>query len=272
MKARVTILVVTFALVATAFASKWSDEYLKKIREIEEPPSTEDIVLLAVLASNESSKEEVKMVRSEAWEILKKNDDFTDVLLARIQDSRKAWKKTGISNHYDAERSSIIQSMGGLRDVQVVEELGELLSDMEWTEDPIEHTMRGADYGLTSPNGKLAARALARLVENPPINKDPFNYLDSDIEPWRLWYQQVKAGNRTFRFKGDPNEYSLTTKASAEIREPKIDRESRSNEVPASSVETEKKATGLPIWPLALAGVLLAVAFWFATKRKAAAS
>ena len=265
---------VAFALVSTAFASKWSDEYLAKIKAMGNPPSPEDIALLATLASNEASKEDVQLVRTEAWESLKRIDDFPNVLLTRIEEFKKDWKRSGITNHYDFERAQLIRSMGGLPDVRVVGKLGGLLSDMEWTEDPIQHARNGADYGLTSPNGILAAQALARLIENPPLNKKPEIYFASDIEPWRLWFAQVEAGNRTFRFKGDPQEYSLAgpVTESGEPKNTRPNRDTNNGQVPASPVEAVATTVGVPIWALGLAGGLLAVALWFAMRRKPAAS
>ncbi|MCW1887210.1 hypothetical protein OKA04_20900 [Luteolibacter flavescens] len=260
-----TALVISALLIGLASGSEWSDSYLAKIEEMGDPPSSEEIALLAVLASNEVPKEEVQLVRAEAWKVLRNSDGFPDALFARIEEFRKEWKRTGISNSYDFERLKILSSMGELQDVRVVDRLGSLLHDMEWSEDPVEHMAKGADYGLTQPNGKLSAQALANLVENPPLKKDPESYLESDIEPWRLWYEQLKAGNRTFRFKGDPQEYSLTGPV-AQSLEPKSVSPPEISEGSSESVEETRPS----IWPLAFAVLLLVVAIRFASRRKPA--
>lgn len=46
-------------------------------------------------------------------------------------------------------------------------------------------------------------------IDSPPVHKRPDMVRPHDIRPWQLWYGQVKAGTRTFRFVGDPAEYSL---------------------------------------------------------------
>jgi hypothetical protein len=268
MKRTVSIIAVMTMVFATfASASEWSDKYLGKIRAMEDPLSGEDFALLATLASNESAKEEVQLVRGEAWELLRNHEDFPGILVERLEEFRRDWKATGISNRYCFERLNLIRAMGEMPDVRVVEKLGELLYDMEWTEDPIEHARRGADYGLVSPNGKLAARALAKLVENPPLNKDPENYLDSDVEPWRLWYEQLKAGNRTFRFKGDPQEYSLSGPATAMSKETAespvhTTRASKPQPPVEAGPEAEVVKRQQPVIPLVAACVVLLATLW----------
>jgi hypothetical protein len=62
------------------------------------------------------------------------------------------------------------------------------------------------------PNIHLAARALQELHHLPLASKPVQSqdvHTDEDLETYRLWYAQIKAGNRTFRFEGDPNEYTL---------------------------------------------------------------
>ena len=67
---------------------------------------------------------------------------------------------------------------------------------------------------MQTPTSQLAASLLSEMIENPPGIDLPGTYF-SDLTPWKNWYQQVKAGNRTYRFKGDPTEYDLNGIASA---------------------------------------------------------
>src|SRR5690606_32469391 len=129
--------------------------------------------------------------------------EFSSYFSRYIQDLKAEWKAGSSMNNYDRLRFVTIECMGKVPDLGIVRELGELLDDMEWTVDPIKHLHSGADWSLTSPNGILAAQALAKLIESPPTQKSPGNYIESDVEDWRLWYARVKAGNQTFRFKGD---------------------------------------------------------------------
>jgi hypothetical protein len=59
-------------------------------------------------------------------------------------------------------------------------------------------------------HSNLAADALKTLIEKPPVPQDRNWQTKGDIEAWQLWYEQIKSGNRTFRFKGDPKDYDLT--------------------------------------------------------------
>ncbi len=93
---------------------------------------------------------------------------------------------------------------------QCVELLGRLLED---DRDPWVVLPAGeVAAGRPRPNSHLAARTLNQLgIEGVPVI-EPLNG-DRDFEAardqWKLWYAQVKAGNRTFRFKDDPREYNL---------------------------------------------------------------
>jgi hypothetical protein len=208
----------------------------------------------------------------------------------RIKDAQSAYEQAmNPSNHGKPESNDLagenqskllnvqtrsFQALGNMPSPETVRVLGEFLFD-PWGLDP------NAKPGQFENKEKLgqvdhagyAMRALARLPLETRANATPSEKTQywNDIDAWKLWFEQVKAGTRTFRFKGDPQNYSLAGPVS-EAREPKTDRAPRTNEVSASTIETEKKATSFPIWPLTLAGVLLAVAIWFATKRKSSAA
>ena len=129
------------------------------------------------------------------------------MLARRIQEEREKWisgKQT--SSVYSTERLRTIQAMEGIRHPGIVRVLGDLLSDME---KPGENEPSGC--GSIAANGRLAANALAKVIENVPVrmNKNSDTHTDDQVVSWQLWYEQVKAGARTFRFKGDPQEYNL---------------------------------------------------------------
>jgi hypothetical protein len=62
-----------------------------------------------------------------------------------------------------------------------------------------------------------AARIFGKL---PLASKPTSNRLDHEAEGalavWQAWYEQIKAGKRTFRFEGDPTEYDLNGPAPKE--------------------------------------------------------
>ena len=160
------------------------------------------------------------------------------------------------------------ETLGQLPSPETVKVLGSFLDDEK---NRIDTLAPGADVAPIPANSLLSARALHSLkIVSPPLQNRPAGY--EDVEPWRLWFAQLQAGTRTFRFKGDPQEYSLTGPVSG-TRDPRIEnRAPRSNEVRPPSLEPENKSANLPIWPLPIAGILLVLASWFAMKRKPAAS
>jgi len=79
--------------------------------------------------------------------------------------------------------------------------LGELLFDERdpWKGIPTDATWM--------PSCSLAVVALHNLgLENPPVNTSYADYRN-DLRTWQLWFEQVRAGNRTFSFKADKKVY-----------------------------------------------------------------
>jgi hypothetical protein len=114
---------------------------------------------------------------------------------------------------YDDVRSAAIHTLENLPSPEAVRALGELLSDSEKTGPQIKEGHLPDAFG-PPPNASLAADALKLLIEKPPVPQDRNWQKKGDIEAWQLWYEQIKSGNRTFRFKGDPKDYDLTGPAS----------------------------------------------------------
>lgn len=91
-------------------------------------------------------------------------------------------------------------------------------------------------------------------------------FYNANIEPWRLWYAQVKAGTRTFRFKDDPQEYNLDGPVGRAIESMGI-RPVKSLTVSNAAVE---KATGSGFsWPILLAAMAVCgTGAWLALRGK----
>ena len=123
------------------------------------------------------------------------------------------------------------------------------------------------------PDLHLASRALQELHHLPlatrPITS---SYVDSDndLETYRLWYSQIKAGNRTFRFEGDPNEYTLAgpVRSSPEVASTPPKARDSANASP--SAETGPNSS-TPWLAITLGGTLIvgAIWYWFVSRRKA---
>ena len=71
---------------------------------------------------------------------------------------------------------------------------------------------------IDSPVFRRAATVLGKLpLLNKPVPAKTRYETPEDVLPWRQWYEEIKAGKRTFRFEGDPTEYDLNGPASKEL-------------------------------------------------------
>ena len=88
-------------------------------------------------------------------------------------------------------------------------------------------------------NCNKAVITLSVLIDSPPVEKS--GSLRGEVfEAWRRWHEEVKAGQRTFRFVGDPTEYDLNGPAPKE----KLERIARDRKRDAERVAGHKKAVG----------------------------
>jgi len=116
---------------------------------------------------------------------------------------------------FGSRQSEIFKALEVMPSPEAVKVLGDYLSDERgWDsnkghEVPVDSEGNIDGEGLVNVqrNCNVAVRSLARLIENPPESENV--YPPVALPAWRLWYNQVKAGNRTYRFKGDPTEYDL---------------------------------------------------------------
>jgi len=113
----------------------------------------------------------------------------------------------GTHKYHPTERWWQYETLQQLPSPETVKVLGELLFDEKgqmFTDDPVR------DSSLPQANCRYAAQSLAVLIDKPPYDSKLYPSSDSALDAWRLWYQQVKAGTRTFRFKDSPVSYTLT--------------------------------------------------------------
>ena len=187
----------------------WSESFQKQIEAIPAEPSAEELLMLARLSSNDPSIPERVAVKHQAWDRLRSVPDFANRLAGHIKTEKERWLSGEelSSARYDRQRDWTLSPMGKLPDPSIVRVLGEFLPDTEWP--GYDSPIKAAMDGCPPPNALLAARALGQLIEKPPLQKNPDEYSLDDVTTWELWYAQVKAGTRTYRFKGDPQEYDL---------------------------------------------------------------
>ncbi len=110
------------------------------------------------------------------------------------------------------------------------------------------------------PSCLYAVDALHKLgLKNPPvkaIHADP----DNDLRTWQLWYEQVRAGTRTFSFEGDDTIYSLSGPVRTALDPGDILPESRRSPATGTdgATETEPGSSKIPLI-VALSLALLAL-------------
>lgn len=113
--------------------------------------------------------------------------------------------------------------------------------------------------------------AIARLPLETRANTTPPEMTTywADIDAWKLWYQQVKAGTRTFRFKGDPQDYNLQGPVS-KAAEPTLATRPGKNEVAEMSgpVASHEEISRLRVVALVAVCGILGVAFWLSVIRR----
>ena len=178
----------------------------------------------------------------------------------RLKEIKSTLRGRGGDVEYDRERVHCFEVMRQLPTPQIVRVLGETLDDAE---DQPAIPVEGQDYGDHVANNKMAADALWQMIEKPPLQGKPTFFFDHDVETWKLWYAQVKAGTRGFQFKGDstvhylakpketgrpPMEESRATPAPSPVREQKQEPPTK------AEVSTERP---FPLVPTLIASILL---------------
>lgn len=133
------------------------------------------------------------------------------------------------------ERVWAYETLAELPSAETVKVLGELVFD---DRDPWK-SWPPSDGGKPLPNTTRSVLALNRLgIKNAPSKNIAFD--EADIHTWQLWFEQVKAGTRTFSFEGDDRVYSLAS-ATRQTRPPP----SRGNDSPEEVDLTPRAKRGL---------------------------
>lgn len=189
-------------------------------------------------------------------------------------------EKWNYVNDYSRLQWDSFQTLGLLPSVETVKVLGDFLYDESGglnLKDGDPMPTEGEIMSQQKKNCRLASSALFQLIDNPPMKAEK----GDAVEVWRLWYEQVKAGNRTFRFKGDPTEYDLEGPAPKEKlkrvdRDRKRDGEravghEKSSAAPASAPEiTQTNKPYSIVWLVAAIGLGGAGVWYVLRNRKSA--
>jgi len=248
-------------------AETWAEGSLELMKRMPEDPSIEDMLRLARFAGNESEEPDVLEVKKRAWEKLRAIPDFADRFANYLREEREKFKSLKESaSHYNRQREWVISPMGKLPHPNVVRVLGEYLSDTERPGYDGGTWESRVAHAATPANAVLAAEALGQLIEKPPVQKPWDSYTEDDAKTWELWYAQVKAGTRTYRFKGDPQDYNLQGPVS-KIADPSDLRPHRHEAAGSPATAPAEKTATFPIAALVVACGVLGAALWFLLKK-----
>ncbi len=166
-------------------------------------------------------------------------------------------------------------TMEHLPSAETVRVLGEFLYDERGRPETEEMLLKIVDSDGTlmeEPNSDRAAVSLGRLIANPPYPQRSF-VRPSDLEMWKLWYEQVKAGNRTFHFHGDPQEYTLKGPVSAAaVSMPEPGRPVKRPDPSTAATEPAEPSPRSPVMAVFWALLVAAVGYGVWRFRRTAAS
>lgn len=208
------------------------------------------------IGRKESAGSEASELYRAAKEALISLPGHADTLASKIKDLTEK-EVSGTSTAHSSQRGWYFQTLSQLPSSWSVKVLGELLFDER---NPF------ADVPSDSPwvsNSSYAVVALHELgLRNPPVSG---KYPDhrNDLRAWQLWFEQVRAGTRTFSFKDDETIYSLAGPV-AEAREPTGSpqrRDPREQNANAPAVHGNAK------WPTIAAVILAALALLLALRK-----
>ncbi|MCW1925656.1 hypothetical protein OKA05_24065 [Luteolibacter arcticus] len=169
--------------------------------------------------------------------------------------------RTGLQ--FEGGRGWYFQTLSHLQSPETVKVLGAQLFDER---SPFEGPINEAEW---MPSSCFAVISLHNLgLENPPVkSKNPDHR--NDVRSWQLWFEQVRAGTRTFSFKGDKTIYSLAGPVSTAL-DPSEARPGSPQPGP-DSASVSPGSSNLSVWiALSLAVMALILAAKFAFARKAA--
>jgi hypothetical protein len=263
-----TAILVLAASLFPAFGNTWTEYQKKRIAAIDQEPTYEQLQMLCDLVASDSETLNANEIRALAWTRLQQIPDFPDRIHNHIIEAKSEWNlKKGNPFNYNRARGWGIPRLGKLPHHGSVRVLGEFLYDDELP--GFDTELEAAVNGGTRSNCIFAIRALGRLIEKPPVQGDPENYTRDDVRAWQLWFEQVKTGNRTFRLKGDPQEYGLAGPV-REAAPPLNVGPGDSQPASEQSSASDKRDSRIPFVGIVAAVALLSLALWTVARRNAA--
>jgi hypothetical protein len=214
----------------------WRSRSLQKIETAGTLPQSEKFETLAILVRAgdqglDSPSDAQREVSQRAIAALLASPGYGDYFASRLRSIRENSKgEPGSINRMEEAQLACFYTLRMLPSAESVRVLGEFLYDEEervppsLPNQPDDRHARQRELGVNF-NAYYSLEAMAKLpLVAPPVPKRKRDFVSyvQDIDAWRLWYEQVKSGKRTFRFEGDPQEYSLAGPVN-EAREPKTE-------------------------------------------------
>ncbi len=262
----------------------WEQGMLQGVRDQRSKPPEEAIPKLGLwvyqLSSTTHKERDGRPVFTAAQDALIAIPGHAEYYAKKIKDAqREVERQRGVSGREGAAKSKLLEeqmygfaTLRQLPTPETVRVLGEFLLDpwgLRQDAKPGEDPNR-SKFGEGS-HAENALAAIARLPLETRANTTPAEMTTywKDIDAWKLWYEQVKAGNRTFRFKGDPREYNLN----GPVEKASLARSRKDGPADASVPVAAEEPSPFPVAALAAACAVLGVAVWFvigAKKRRKA--
>jgi hypothetical protein len=218
--------------------------------------------LLAIPGHANYYQEKIESLRSEVLENAAKPT-------AEIEAIRAAGREVVDYNTYANACGTAFPVLGLLPSSETVAVLGHYLNDPEGRDGKTllgDSRYRGDVYPYPA-NAEEAAAAIGKLgIENPPWVKPKSiseGDTDREVNAWKDWWNEVKGGQRTYRFKGSSIEYGADGPVASKKREMIERPQKRSSETDSY----QKDKTGFTVAIIAAVSVLLILVLWSTMRR-----
>lgn len=285
MKHILKIMLSVLLLVGQACAeSDWLHDRMAEMNAMQGNLSGDQIdrlLLFASIAASRFPNEDQKAVYTRAQQMLLESPGFAEHVKNKVENARRDCLSHKIYFLRYADIQPEIGRLGYVKSPESVAVLGHFLNDSEGRDGKSliggEIQVEDASYPV---NASSALSAIERIgIENPPTSN---KYLSEweQVDVWKDWWNEVKAGKRTYRFKGSPIEYGPDGPASKEtierLRNEQVRRENGSTRAfPTERGSDDKQTAQSSRWKLVVTGlgaavVLLAMALHLKQRRKAA--
>jgi hypothetical protein len=263
MKTRLLIFGVGFlTFCATAKTKKEEDDWVREKWDIinaakieKNESSLEALGLLVRAAGINNAKGELSPKEQEVFQAAREafieTPNHLDYLLGKIEETTNQDLNGDYSN--GRMRSVYFEILQQLQTPEAVSALGRLLFDEN---DPWKD-MHWDDGGRPLPNSYVALMCLGQMGINNPPTHGPEPRYTTDLRPWQLWFEQVRAGTRTFSFVGSDTVYTLNGPVAEESTPAPI-----TTRQPASPSAARPVQPSFPKLPLAIALVVLLTAIF----------